>query len=79
MEKESTTQTRLAVSVAEAATMLGISRRTVEGYIRIRRLPARKLGRRTVVLVRDLENFLRRDQPHASGTHRASASPGSAS
>jgi excisionase family DNA binding protein len=59
-------ENRLAVSVAEAAEMVGVSKRTVEGYIRMRRLPARKVGRRTVVLVRDLERFLRRDQPPAS-------------
>jgi excisionase family DNA binding protein len=67
----------LAVSLAEAAGMLAVSRRTVENYIRMRRLPARKLGRRTVVLLRDLENFLRRDQPSASPARRATALPDS--
>lgn len=46
-----------------AAEMLSVSRRTVENYINLKLLPARKLGRRTVLLVRDLEKFLRTDQP----------------
>jgi Helix-turn-helix domain len=56
----------LAVGLNEAATMLNVSRRTVEGYIACKLLPARKIGRRTVVLIRSLEHFLRRDQPSPS-------------
>jgi excisionase family DNA binding protein len=55
---------RLAVSIREAAAMLSISARSVQNYIREKRLPARKIGRRTVILVSALEAFLRRD--HAS-------------
>jgi excisionase family DNA binding protein len=54
---------KLAVSVREAAAMLGISPRSIQNYIHAKRLPARKIGRRTVILVRALGNFLRTDQP----------------
>ena len=52
---------KLAVSIPEAAAMLSISSRSVQNYIRMKKLPARKIGRRTVILVRELEAFLRRD------------------
>jgi predicted transcriptional regulator len=54
---------KLAVSVRDAAAMLGISPRSVQNYIHTKLLPARKIGRRTVITVRALENFLRADQP----------------
>lgn len=57
------TPTKLAVDMKTAAEMLSVSRRTLENYINAKRLPARKLGRRTVILVRNLEKFLRADQP----------------
>jgi hypothetical protein len=41
--------------------MLSISSRSVQNYIRLKKLPARKIGRRTVVPVRALEAFLRTD------------------
>lgn len=53
----------LAVGKKQAAAMLGISQRGVENYIYSKRLQARKIGRRTVILVRSLEQFLRSDQP----------------
>ncbi len=55
---------RLAVSVREAAAMLSISPRSVQNYIAAKVLPARKIGRRTVIPVEALEGFLRSD--HAS-------------
>ena len=54
---------RIAVDLKSASEMLSVSRRTLESYIRTKRLPSRKLGRRTLILVRDLDEFLRRDQP----------------
>jgi len=57
---------RLAVSVREAAAMLSLSSRSIQNFIAAKRIPARKIGRRTLILVRDLEAFLRRDQPSAS-------------
>jgi len=57
---------RLAVSIREAAAMLGISPRSVQNYIRLKILPARKIGRRTVITVRALEAFLRVDHDSPS-------------
>ena len=54
---------KLAVGIREAASMLGVSHRTVERFIAARLLPSRKIGRRTVVLVAEVELFLRKDQP----------------
>jgi hypothetical protein len=59
-------ENRLAVSVVEAARMIGVSRRSVEGYIGAGLLESRKLGSRRIVLVRDLLRFLRSDKPSAS-------------
>jgi excisionase family DNA binding protein len=54
---------KIAVSVREAAAMLSISPRTIQNYIAAKRLPARKIGRRTVIPFSALEKFLRSDQP----------------
>jgi excisionase family DNA binding protein len=54
---------RLAVDIREAAQMLSVSPRTIQNYIQAKILPSRKIGRRTVIPVRALENFLRTDQP----------------
>lgn len=53
----------LAVDTREASRLLSVSPRTIQNYIRAKLLPARKIGRRTVIPVRALENFLRSDQP----------------
>jgi excisionase family DNA binding protein len=53
---------KLAVDVREAAHLLSVSPRTIQNYIRVKVLPARKIGRRTVITVRALENFLRTDK-----------------
>lgn len=67
-----TERTPLAVSKREAAAMLGISIRSVENYLAMKRLVARKIGRRTVLLVSSLHSFLRSDQPSASRARRES-------
>ena len=54
---------KLAVGIREAAQMIGVSPRSVQNYVAAKLLPARKLGRRTVIPVRALEAFLRTDQP----------------
>jgi len=59
-------QQKLAVTVVEAAAMLSLSPRTVQNYVYAKRIPARKIGRRTLIPVRALETFLRTDQPSAS-------------
>jgi excisionase family DNA binding protein len=53
---------KLAVSLREAAVMIGISPRTIQNYIRANKLPARKVGRRTVIEVRHLRTFLEADR-----------------
>jgi excisionase family DNA binding protein len=63
----STQPDKLAVDIREAAQMLSVSPRTIQNYIRAKMLPARKIGRRTVVSIRALEIFLRTDHPSPSG------------
>ncbi len=63
---------KLAVGIRGAAQMLGVSPRTVQNYVSAKILPARKIGRRTVILVRSLEVFLRADHASpAAGTRDA--------
>lgn len=47
-----------ACSIPEACLRLGISRTTLYSIIRDGGLPARKLGKRTVVLNADIDAFL---------------------
>jgi excisionase family DNA binding protein len=53
----------LALSQREAARMLGVSPRTVDGLIALQRLPVRRLGRRVLIPRNGLQNLLRADQP----------------
>jgi hypothetical protein len=53
----------LAVDTREAARLLSVFPRSIQNYIRAKLLPARKIGRRTVIPMRALEAFLRSDQP----------------
>jgi excisionase family DNA binding protein len=68
---KATTQ-QLAVSTRDAARMLSVSRRTIQSYITTKVLRVRKIGRRTVIPVRSLEEFLQSD--HASPSPKALAS-----
>jgi excisionase family DNA binding protein len=43
--------------------MLSVPRRTLSNHIRAGILPARKIGKRTLLPVKDLKKFLKRDQP----------------
>jgi hypothetical protein len=52
---------KLAVDVRTASQMCSVSPRTIQNYISAKVLPARKIGRRTVITVRALEAFLRND------------------
>jgi excisionase family DNA binding protein len=47
-----------AYSIPQALAKLGIGRDKLYGLIREGRLPARKLGRRTLIVASDLESFL---------------------
>lgn len=67
---------KLAVSVREAAAMIGISPRGLQNYISSKKIPVRKLGKRTVILVRTLEAFLRADQPSVSPPRRGRITEG---
>lgn len=60
---------KLLVSVRVAAEMLSLSQRTIENYVKSKVIPARKVGRRTLIPVRALETFVRTD--HASAVSDA--------
>jgi excisionase family DNA binding protein len=51
----------LAISKLEAARMLGVSLRTVDRLIALKRLPVRRLGRRVLVPRHSLQFLLRGD------------------
>ena len=51
----------LAVGIGEAARRLGVSPRTVTNLVRSKQIGSRKIGRRRVIPVASLEQFLRRD------------------
>ena len=51
---------KLALSIADVVRASGLCRTLVYGEIRAGRLPARKCGRRTIILRQDLEAFLQR-------------------
>jgi excisionase family DNA binding protein len=56
----------LNVSVVEAARRLGVCARTVANLIQAKELNSRRIGRRRVIPVADLERFNRRDHPTAN-------------
>ncbi len=55
---ERSTERNTRLSVKEAAPILGVSVFTVRAWIRKRRLPFHRLGRRIVLDHSDLERFL---------------------
>lgn len=57
----------ITVDLPTAAAMSSLSKRTLQNYIRAKRLRALKIGKRTLIRVRDLESFLQNDQPFAEG------------
>jgi len=56
--KASSALTGRRVSVADGAPMLGVSPHTLRSWLRQRRIPYYRCGRRVVVDVADLEKFL---------------------
>src|SRR4029077_9500809 len=52
-------ETVLAVGIGEAARRLGLSARTVASLVLRRELPSRKVGRRRIIPVAELEAFVR--------------------
>ena len=57
----------VAAPINDAAKALGIGRTSVYGLIREGKLEVRKIGRRTVIPLRSLQNFLRTDHPAPPG------------
>lgn len=49
---------KLAVSIREATHMIGVSRSSIYILFRDGKLTPRKSGKRTLVLVRDLEHYV---------------------
>ena len=52
---------KILISKREAAIALGVSVRTVDNLIQCKELQARRVGRRTLIAVAELERFARRD------------------
>ena len=67
------TSEAIAVSIEEAARRLSLSPRTVATLIASKELRSVKVGRRRVVPVRALQEFLRRDHSSNGAMHPASA------
>jgi len=59
-------QGEITISIDEAARRLGLSSRTVATLIRRHELPSRKIGRRRLIAVRDLEAFVKCDHRRES-------------
>jgi len=57
--KMHSTESVVAVGIAEAARRLGLSTRTIAKLIARRELPSRKVGRRRIIPVVALEAFAR--------------------
>jgi excisionase family DNA binding protein len=55
----------ILVGKKESASALGVSVRTIENLMNRKQLPARKVGRRTLIPYRALQEFARRDHPTA--------------
>lgn len=62
---ETHSHTPIAVGLAEAARLSGLSRRSIEYlcYGADPRLPSRKVGKRRLILYADLRRFLSGDRP----------------
>jgi excisionase family DNA binding protein len=52
---------QLLISKREAASVLGVSVRTLENLISLKELPARRIGRRCLIERRALDLFVKRD------------------
>ncbi|HRH40366.1 MAG TPA: helix-turn-helix domain-containing protein [Pyrinomonadaceae bacterium] len=57
--KQNNFSSKLAVSVAEASTLSSFSKSYLRNEIRAGNLKARKKGSRVIILVSDLENWLK--------------------
>jgi len=50
---------KLALTIQEAVSVSGLSRSSIYILLRDRKLQARKSGKRTLILAKDLERFLK--------------------
>ena len=66
---------KFAFGVEEAAELSGLGRTSLYQDIKDGRLPARKRGRRTIVLAKDLRRYLE-NLPRKGAPAAASAAPG---
>ena len=64
----------ITVGKKTAAQLLGLSVRTIEYLISQRKIAARKVGRRTLIPYRALQEFARRDTPTIDKPSRAKES-----
>lgn len=62
----------LLVTKKQAAALLGVSVRTIETLLTQKRLPPRKLGKRTLIPYSAVAQLARRDVPVISGERLAS-------
>jgi len=58
---------RLLYSQKESSRILGISLRTMQALIAVKKIPARRIGRRVLVHRKDLEAFARHDHLRVGG------------
>ncbi len=68
----------ILVSIRDAARMLSVSSRTIQNLLAAKRLPARKIGRRTLIPHSALEQLARHDtptKPEPKGNEDAGQSP----
>ena len=74
MKKTKTTEAELlAVGVAEAARLSGLSRRSIHGFIAVKALRSRKVGKRRLIPIDALKTFLHRDHLAPAATKRNTA------
>lgn len=69
---------RLLISKREASAALNISIRTLENLVSMRELTPRRIGRRVLFDVREVERFVRRDhrtQQERKGSEKAIQGP----
>ncbi|HUZ47712.1 MAG TPA: helix-turn-helix domain-containing protein [Terriglobia bacterium] len=63
MREQTTTVDPILIGKRECARALGVCVRTIENLIATKQLPARKVGRRTLIPYRALIEFARHDHP----------------
>lgn len=71
-QKATTSQPRLMLGIAEAAERIGVSAGFLRLEIRRGALSAKRLGRRVLISVAELERYLQPDdEPSITGSRRA--------